>query len=247
MVAEPKPDWWEDGLDVLKALMGIRLLTLVPLDLRQPGTEHAMINETGRNFVSPLEKLCRNPTRKADLISWVRQLTPTDIDDLDFIPDPDGNMHLQVRQGGSTFGVRNISDGTLRFLVFLAACLSTENNTYFVDEIETGLHPSRIELLIRLIEKRIEGNKLQVIATTHSPEVLDRIHDRTFEDSSVLARIPGHEATSVHRLAELPEAPRLRKEGRMGEQLRNLWMETVLYFLDDDQEVPIARPERAIS
>ena len=46
------------------------------------------------------------------------------------------------------------SDGTLRFLAILAALLGTDPaRLYFFEEIDNGIHPSRLRLLLDLIER----------------------------------------------------------------------------------------------
>ena len=137
-----------------------------------------------------------------------------------------------------------MSDGTLRFLAVLTAILGArEHTTCFLDELENGLHPSRIWLLLRFIEEHVGRDDLQVIATTHSPEVLDRMNDRTFEDSTVLANIEGHSSSSAHRIASLPKAAVLRESHGLGRLLRNGWMEDVLYFEDDSETEHADDPE----
>ncbi|MFC1429987.1 AAA family ATPase [Streptacidiphilus sp. N1-3] len=72
------------------------------------------------------------------------------------------------------------SHGTLRVLALLAALHDpTSPRTIVVDEIETGLHPSRLKALIAIVHRLVEasrepdgGYRLQVIATTHSPVAL---------------------------------------------------------------------------
>ncbi len=249
MYADGFGAWSKPVLHLLGALTCQRLVP-VPENLRRPGWKKATkVGESGQDFPTVLERLCRDPDKKATIIEWLRELTPNDICDMDFVPDPNGDVHLQVKQqDGATFGARSVSDGTLRFMAVLTALLgASENTTLFLDELEAGLHPSRIQLLIRLIEKQTAETGVQVIATTHSPEVLDRIGERAFEDSTALARIRGHEAVSAHRMAELPQARALRETRGMGALLRDGWMENVLYLEDDDQKTEAAHPEPAIS
>ena len=67
------------------------------------------------------------------------------------------------------------SDGTLRFLAFLAAFLGPNpSQFYFFEELENGIHPSRLGLLLDLIETQVKEKGVQVVATTHSPELLAR-------------------------------------------------------------------------
>lgn len=231
-----------------EVLKRIQNLALVPQELREAGGPGAeTIQETGRDFPALLKRVWEEPQKQIDVIAWLRELTPTNIQKLGFVNDPDQRIHLQVHEGGGgNFGVHNVSDGTLRFLAVLTAILGArEHTTYFLDELESGLHPSRIWLLVRLIEERVGENELQVIATTHSPEVLDRISDRTFGDSTVVTRVPGRPSTSAHRFTDLPDAQRLRKTRGLGKLLRNGWMEDVLYFEDDGEAETTAYPETA--
>ena len=218
-------------------LKQIQCFALVPRDLRLPGAKGAeALRESGRDFPSVLRQVCEDPRRKASAIEWLRELTPTDIHDLRFFEDPDARVHIEVEErNGGHFGVHNVSDGTLRFMAVLAAVLGAqEYSTSFLDELETGLHPSRVWLLVRLLEQHVGRNGLQVIATTHSPEVLDHINDRTFRDSTVLARIQGRDSVSAHRLQDFPDAEHLRRTQGFGRLLRNGWMEDALYLEDEN-------------
>ena len=59
------------------------------------------------------------------------------------------------------------SDGTLRFLAILAALLGTDPaRLYFFEEIDNGIHPSRLRLLLDLIEGQTAKGGTQVVTTT---------------------------------------------------------------------------------
>ena len=233
-------------LALREVLRRIRCLAFAMPDLREPGAKGAKsLQPTGREFPSVLKAVCQDPEKRDAVIAWLGQLTPTDIQGVRFSDDPDGRVHLEVHEGnGRHFGVRKLSDGTLRFLAILTAILGAHRHTTcFLDELETGLHPSRIWLLLRFIEEHVGQDDLQVIATTHSPEVLDRINDLTFDDSTVLANIQGHVSSSAHRIADLPNAAELRASQGFGRLLRNGWMEDVLYLEDDSEAERADEPE----
>ncbi len=230
-------------------LKQIRCFALVPRDLRGPGAKGAeVLGESGRDFPSVLRQVCEDPERKESVVEWLHELTPTDIQDLGFFEDPDGRVHIEVEErNGGRFGVHNVSDGTLRFMAVLTAVFGAqEHATSFLDELETGLHPSRVWLLVRLLEQHVGANERQVIATTHSPEVLDHINDRTFQDSTVLARIRGRNSVSAHRLQDLPDAGRLRRTQGFGRLLRNGWMEDALYLQDEEDRESDDSLEKAV-
>jgi len=67
-----------------------------------------------------------------------------------------------------------ISDGTLRFLLWLAALLTPQPPSMMVlNEPETSLHPDLLPALSRLIAKAAE--KTQVWVITHSPKLIDAL------------------------------------------------------------------------
>jgi predicted ATPase len=69
-----------------------------------------------------------------------------------------------------------LSSGTLRILALLAM-FETPNrpSVLFIDEIENGLDPRTIGLLLSQIESVFEDESMQVIVTTHSPYFLDLV------------------------------------------------------------------------
>lgn len=69
-----------------------------------------------------------------------------------------------------------LSSGTLRVLALLAM-FETPNkpSVLFVDEIENGLDPRTIGLLLSQVESVFADKSMQVIVTTHSPFFLDMV------------------------------------------------------------------------
>ena len=137
-----------------------------------------------------------------------------DVADFKFPRDPSGRVHLKVHEAnGESISAYSASDGTLRFLGMLGALLNEDaEGLYFFEEIDNGIHPARLHLLLDLIERQTAKGKIQVIATTHSPDVLNLINDTTFENTVCgvprrgLCRrrhTPGGGATQCQRIAEI--------------------------------------------
>ena len=132
---------------------------------------------------------------------------------------------------GETVSAYSASDGTLRLLAMLAALINpSPAGLYFFEEIDNGIHPSRLHLLIDLIEKQTARNGTQVITTTHSPAVLDLINDTTFRNTSVVYRDEDSADAVIRPVAELPNATKLRKSQGLGRLHAGGWMETALSF-----------------
>lgn len=85
----------------------------------------------------------------------------------------EGLFDLAVRQPGMLRALRaaELSDGTLRFLLWAAALLSVQPPSLMVlNEPETSLHPDLVEPLARLI--RSASRVTQVVVVTHSAALL---------------------------------------------------------------------------
>jgi predicted ATPase len=85
----------------------------------------------------------------------------------------DGVFDLRLQQRGMLRPLRaaELSDGTLRFLLWAAALLSPQPPSLMVlNEPETSLHPSLVRPLASLI--RTAAEQTQVVVVTHSRGVL---------------------------------------------------------------------------
>ena len=233
-----------DGLlgDLISALDNMRFLELSPERMREPSVPGAtFVGESGENLPSVLESICADFRRKRTLISWLQELTPMDVSDFEFPRDPSGRVHLRiVEQDGRSISVYSASDGTLRFLAVLAALLSPNPaSAYFFEEIDNGIHPNRLWLLLDLIEKQTAKNGIQVITTTHSPDVLNLISDQTFENTSVVSRLEDSADAIIRPVESLPNAGKLRKAQGLGRLHTSGWMEDILTlsaWRDEDGE-----------
>ena len=215
----------------------MNFLDPVPNLTRQPSfPAQIFLGEGGENLPSVLQEICTEKKFKDVLIEWVRELTPMDVVDFRFPSDPSGRVHLMMREeGGRDVSAYSASDGTLRFLAMMAALLGLDpTQLYFFEEIDNGIHPSRLHLLLDLIETQTAKSGIQVVTTTHSPELLSMMSDRTFEDASVICRLPDTSDAVIRPLSAIPNAPELRKTQGLGRLLAGGWMETALAFTEGD-------------
>jgi predicted ATPase len=94
----------------------------------------------------------------------------------------DGLFELQLHQRGMLRPLRaaELSDGTLRFLLWGAALLSPSPPSLMVlNEPETSLHPDLVAPLAAMIRAAATGT--QVVVVTHSPAIREHLDT---EDSS---------------------------------------------------------------
>ncbi|MXX04904.1 MAG: ATP-binding protein, partial [Gemmatimonadetes bacterium] len=221
----------------IKVFANMRFLDLVPDRMRQaafPG--QTILGNGGENLPTVLREICDDPKRKETLAEWTRKLTPMDVRDFEFpIEEVSGRVQLVFREANnrrvSAYGA---SDGTLRFLAMLAALLGTNPaGLYFFEEIDNGIHPARLNLLMDLIERQTAKHSTQVLTTTHAPTLLTVMNDNTFEKTSVVCRLQDTSEAIIRPVAELPNVRELRQDQGLGRLHESGWMEDALFFIED--------------
>jgi AAA domain, putative AbiEii toxin, Type IV TA system len=157
--------------------------------------------------------------------------------DFDFPVDTSGKiLATLVERNKQKTTLASASDGTLRFLGFLAAFLGPNPSSfYFFEELENGIHPSRLNLLLDLIETQVKEKGIQVVATTHSPELLARLSKPALEHASLVYRSPEGPEARIIRVLELPEARRLLRNQKTAALFSAGWFETTAHFNEPER------------
>lgn len=215
------------------ALSNMRFLDLSPQKMREPSFRgQNELGNRGENLSTVIHNICLDDEKRKTLIEWTRELTPMDIQDFDFPWDPTDRIQLAFKEtSGRTVSAYAASDGTLRFLAVLAALLGKNPaGLYVFEEIDNGIHPSRLRLLVDLIENQTSNGDIQVVTTTHSPELLSMISDETFKNTSVVCRNPDTDDAVIRPIAELPNAEKLRKSQGLGRLHTGGWLENAVWF-----------------
>ena len=221
-------------------LGSMRFLDPSPAQMREPAFPGQLVlGDRGENLPTVLQAICDDPSRRETLLEWTRELTPMDVADFEFPKDPmSGRIQLFIREeNGNSVSAHSVSDGTLRFLGILAALLGTDRPALYVfEEIDGGIHPSRQHLLVELIESQTAGGDIQVVTTTHSPDLLAMVGDETFKHTSVVCRNPDTADAVIRPVAALPNAEKLRRSQGLRKLHATGWMENILYFSQDGQQ-----------
>ncbi len=231
---------------VIDNLAGIRFLDPIPEMMRKPTFPgQTMLGDSGENLPTVLQEICADPKRGAVFYEWVRELTPMDVERFDFPRDPiTGLVQLAIGETNEReVSAYSASDGTLRFLAMLAGLLGRQTaspgrigaRSFFFEEIDNGIHPSRLRLLLDLIEGQTAKGGLQVITTTHSPDLLAMIGDNTFKSTSVVCRLPDTDNSVIRPVCDLPRSEALRNSQGLGRLHASGWMEDALAFAEEDE------------
>jgi predicted ATPase len=99
-----------------------------------------------------------------------------------------GTLEIEVRQDGSNFSSRVISEGTLRVLALCAIAVNPwARGLLAFEEPENGVHSRRLELIARLLISLAIDQGQQVIVTTHSALFCDAVLRQAKEYPSEVA------------------------------------------------------------
>jgi AAA15 family ATPase/GTPase len=111
----------------------------------------------------------------------------------------------------------------------LAALFSAPEESLFVlEEIENGLHPTRVHLLVELLEQFAASRRLQIIATTHSSQVLLSLSQQALRDVVLFARTPDSPGTVTRRLGDLAHFDDVTQKTKIDRLFTTGWLERAL-------------------
>ncbi|MFY9820072.1 MAG: AAA family ATPase [Thermoanaerobaculia bacterium] len=113
----------------------------------------------------------------------LRTAIPT-VEGLDVDLDPRrGTLDIVIRQEGTPYSSRVVSEGTLRVLAL--CCLAANpwpGELIAFEEPENGVHPRRIEVIANLLSSMADQGRNQVVVTTHSPTLISAMYRRALEN-----------------------------------------------------------------
>jgi predicted ATPase len=145
-----------------------------PARLPQLGTRTPVIHHDGRDLAAALQTIREIGDGKA-LHRAVDDAFPGTR--LNIAVQRDGRFSLELHQDGLLRPLTGseLSDGTLRFLLWVAALLTPRPPSLMVlNEPETSLHPDLLPALARLIARASRDTQLWVV--THSDRLIGELH-----------------------------------------------------------------------
>ncbi|MGD0815823.1 MAG: AAA family ATPase [Verrucomicrobiota bacterium] len=219
----------------LRELESIRFIDFSPELMRKPSIPgQVILSDRGDNLSSVLQAICEKPELKRALSNWVQELTPMDVVDFEFVPDAAGKILVYlVEEGGRKTSANSASDGTLRFLGMLAALLGPKPaRFYFLEEIDNGIHPARLALLMDLLDNQSKGKDIQIVATTHSPQVLRLIKPENLKYATLAYRLKGSTEGRLKPLSEIPNLLDVIKNKDIARLHESSWMENTMEFTE---------------
>ena len=203
-----RPDYVEAAVSVAALLADVQHLDPSPAALREYSRSHHVrrLGDHGENFAALVQTICQDPKAKDAYLAWLRQLRPAEVDDVGTLKGAVGEPLFMLRENDVEFPAPVLSDGTLRFAAITAAFFQDDMpGITMIEEIERGIHASRVKILLELLRSQAESTGTQVVATTHSAAVLDWLQEEDYKTTFFFRR---DEATGESRICSLADTPR---------------------------------------
>ncbi len=113
---------------------------------------------------------------------------------------------------------RGMSDGTLRFLAIVTALLTRpEGSQLVIEEVDNGLHPSRAELLLKMLKELGAKRKIDILMTTHNPALLNALEPEMIPFVVVAHRDAQTGESKLTPLDDIQRLPKLLASGHIGD------------------------------
>jgi predicted ATPase len=228
---EPSDDWpyqirvkWGDrevGSDFGSIIQVIRPASLMSLDVRRLAAR-SLLKETNQALPSSGEGLStiladlylEHPDHYRELVGRLREVIPV-VRSLRVRRTPDGYELLFDMLGAEGVPASSVSEGTLLTLALLTLLMvPNPPQLVLIDDLERGLHPGALGNLVKQFRAiQQQSPELQIVATSHSPYLLDYLN----ADEILLTSLGEDGYAAVKPLTDHPEYDRWKDVMAPGE------------------------------
>ncbi|GAA8388791.1 ATP/GTP-binding protein [Helicobacter pylori] len=125
------------------------------------------------HMIQAVSKICSNNQLEEELNKHLNQFD-NNIQSISF--NTNNQLKLKVKNIKEKVPLSVFGDGLKKYLHIVSAFMADNAKTIYIDEVENGLHFSRMKLLLKCVIDFINDNKdgnLQVFMTTHNQEFIE--------------------------------------------------------------------------
>lgn len=221
------PDVLEATHQVRTALEGIFVFDPIPSRMRAPAALSTRLELDGSNLAGVLAALgeAAREDLERHLIRHVSQLPERDLRRIwaQTIGVLGRDAMLYCTEGWNDasdppIDARTMSDGTLRYIAIIAVMLLRPSGSLLViEDVDTGLHPSRASLLMNALRELGKERGIDVLVTTHTPALLDAAGLGMLPFIMVAHRDSASGASVLTPLEDIEQLPKLLAGGSLGQ------------------------------
>lgn len=205
-------------------LSKIFILNPVPENMRGYSKLSSEMASDGSNVAGVLAALPQGEKEKVEKIitKYVSPLPERDIDRIETVTvgltKSDAMLYCyEDWNPQQPVDARGMSDGTLRFIAIVTTLLTVkEGSLVVIEEIDNGLHPSRVKELINMLKDISGKRKVDVLCTTHNPVFMNELGNEMIPFISYVKR-DEHGLSTIDLLENKPNLVKLLSSGRTGD------------------------------
>jgi hypothetical protein len=187
------------------------------------------MGDHGENFAALVKTILKDDAAASSYLSWLKELTPAELDEVVILPGAKRDWLFALRRNGVDYPADVLSDGTLRFAAIAAAFFQPIlPHTLILEEIEDGLHPTRLGLLIELLKSQAGNGISQVMATSHSPLAIAWLEETDYDQVFLCAKSEETGATSITPFSKIPRLMELARKQPMADLFAEGWLESAV-------------------
>jgi predicted ATPase len=153
------------------------------------------------------------------ILARIKQLPDEPFLEFDFFRTRTAEVQLGFKiDGAESLPAKLLSDGTLRALAILTALETSPAGTRIIlEELDNGVHPSRVHILMEALFECANRNKLRVLASTHNPAALDSLSRKQLDSVLLVIGQTKQSGARLIPLPQLPGWPEFVDSGRLGD------------------------------
>lgn len=216
----------------IRGLSNTQRIDPIPAILREYSKAQLVrrMGEHGENFAALVNAILDQPKARSEYLSWLKQLTPLEFEDVKILRGALDEPLFALSEKGEDYPAPILSDGTLRFAAIAAAFFQPDMpDILTIEEIENGIHPTRLRLLVELLKSQSQMSNRQVMATTHSPVVLSWLKEEDYATTFFCTRDEESGASTIKPLTDVPDfTDVVRGKQPIGELFAEGWLEGTL-------------------
>jgi len=212
----------------IRTLSNMQHLAPDPATLRNYSQHRAVkrMGDRGENFAALVKTIIADEGEKTAFRSWMEQLMPDDLNDICILEGALGEPLFAIADRGHHYPAPVLADGTLRFAAITAAFFQPDNPAILtLEDIETGIHPSKMRLLVELLANLSGHLPIQAIAITRSPQLLNWLGPEHYSTIFVCKRDEATGATRIVPLSEITQFLKIAPRHPLGDLLAEGWFE----------------------
>lgn len=151
-------------------------------------------NQVRVTYISNFDRIMNNSVMhiikdrnlKQKVLIMLNHVFENEFIDLRLIEDGYGGIYESLSTEDTELPLSSYGEGIRQAILLFEGIVKAENGILLIDEIEGGLHRKAVDSLIPMLLKFAKEYHVQIIATTHSEEVVDSVLGTYQEETNPL-------------------------------------------------------------